>query len=119
MSDFDAVNLRQLQSGIDAALAQSNAYTDMRFAEIAFDLDKVRRASYAGTAGALAVSGLPQVIESEGQMMAGAIGHYRGETAFAIGYSASSDDGRAVFKFNGTVDTHGYAGISTGAGFAF
>lgn len=116
---FDAVNLRQMQSGIDAALATANAYTDMRFAEIAFDLDDVRRASYAGTAGALAVSGLPQVIESEGQMMAGAIGHYRGETAFAIGYSASSSDGRAVFKFNGTVDTHGYAGISTGAGFAF
>ncbi|MBS7669959.1 YadA family autotransporter adhesin [Croceicoccus gelatinilyticus] len=116
---FDAVNLRQMQSGIDAALATANAYTDMRFAEIAFDLDDVRRASYAGTAGALAVSGLPQVIESEGQMIAGAIGHYRGETAFAIGYSASSSDGRAVFKFNGTVDTHGYAGISTGAGFAF
>lgn len=119
VSDFDAVNLRQMQAGIDAALTTANAYTDMRFAEIAFDLDDVRRASYAGTAGALAVSGLPQVIESDGQMMAGAIGHYRGETAFAIGYSASSNDGRAVFKFNGTVDTHGYAGVSTGAGFAF
>ncbi|WP_066554861.1 YadA family autotransporter adhesin [Croceicoccus bisphenolivorans] len=115
----DAVNLQQLQDGMDAAIASSNAYTDARIAELGFDLKDVRRSSYAGTAGALAVAGLPQVIESDGRMMAGAIGHYRGETAFALGYSGAFNDGRAVFKFNGTVDTHGYAGISTGAGFAF
>ena len=53
------------------------------------------------------------------RMMAGAIGHYRGETAFALGASAAFNDGRAVAKFNGSVNTRGHAGISAGAGFAF
>lgn len=116
---YDAVNLQQLQGGIDQAIASSNAYTDARIAELGFDLKDLRRASNAGTANALAVAGLPQVIESDGRMMAGAIGHYRGETAFAIGYSGAFNDGRAVLKINGSLDTRGYAGISTGAGFAF
>ena len=113
------MNLRQLQSGVDAAIAASNSYTDARIEQLGFDLQKVRKASNAGTAGALAVAGLPQVIEADTRMMAGAIGHYRGETAFALGLSGSSNDGRAVFKLNGTVDTRGSAGISTGAGFSF
>ncbi|WP_169749359.1 YadA-like family protein [Croceicoccus naphthovorans] len=118
-SAYDAVNLQQMQAGLDAAISSSNAYTDMRIAELGFDLHELRKESRAGTAGALAVAGLPQVIESDGRMLAGAIGHYRGETAFALGYSGAFNDGRAVFKLNGTMDTHGYAGVSTGAGFAF
>lgn len=115
----DAVNLRQLQGGIDAAIASSNAYTDARFEELGFNLRDVRKASYAGTASAMAMTGLPQVIESDGRMIAGAVAHYRGETAYAMGITSAFNDGRAVFKFSGSVDTHGNAGISTGAGFAF
>ena len=115
----DAVNLRQVQSGLNAAVASANAYTDGRFNELAFDMRELREASFAGTAGAMAAVGLPQVMDGNGRMIAGAVGHYRGETAFALGISAATNDGRGVFKFNGTVDTHGYAGISTGAGFSF
>lgn len=119
MAATDAVNLRQLQSGMDAAVASANGYTDARIAELGFNLRDVRKASFAGTAGAMAMAGLPQVLESDGRMVAGAVAHYRGQTAFAVGASASSNEGRAVFKFSGSMDTRGYAGVSTGAGFAF
>ncbi|WP_299307090.1 YadA-like family protein [uncultured Croceicoccus sp.] len=47
------------------------------------------------------------------------IGHFRGQIAFAIGASLAANEGRTVFKLNGSIDTKGYAGVSTGAGFAF
>lgn len=111
----DAVNVQQMQDG----LAMAMDYTDMRFAQLNYDLKELNEHANAGTAAAMATAGLPQVIESDGRMMAGAIGHYRGETSFALGFSTSSNDGRAVAKVSGTVNTRGYAGISAGAGFAF
>lgn len=115
----DAVNVSQLLSGIDQAVYTANSYTDARIAELGFNLGELREASFAGTAGALAAAGLPQVTSSSGNMIAGAVAHYRGQTAFAIGLSSAIDDGQAVLKVNGTIDTHGYAGVSAGAGFAF
>ncbi len=111
----DAVNVQQMQDGLSMAID----YTDMRFAQLNYDLEELSEHANAGTAAAMATAGLPQVIESDGRMMAGAIGHYRGETSFALGFSTSSNDGRAVAKVSGTVNTRGYAGISAGAGFAF
>ena len=111
----DAVNVQQLQDSLGMAMD----YTDMRFAQIGYDLQELSDDANAGTANAMAAAGLPQVIESDGRMMAGAVGHYRGETAFAIGASAAFNDGRAVAKFNGSVNTRGHEGISAGAGFAF
>lgn len=78
----------------------------------------LRKEAFAGTAGALATAGLPQVSSDGGSMIAGAVGHYRGQTAFALGFSSAVSD-RAVVKINGTIDTHGYAGVSGGAGFSF
>ncbi len=111
----DAVNLQQLQD----SLQMSMDYTDMRFEQFGYDLQQLSKDANGGTANAMAAAGLPQVIESDGRMVAGAVGHYRGQTAFALGASAAFNDGRAVAKFNGSVNTRGHAGISAGAGFAF
>lgn len=111
----DAVNVQQMQDG----LAMVMDYTNTMFESFSYDLQKLSRDSNAGTANALAAAGLPQVIESDGRMLAGSVGHYRGQTAFALGASAAFNDGRGVAKFNGSVNTRGHAGISAGAGFAF
>ena len=67
----------------------------------------------------MAVAGIPQTLDRAGSMIGGAIGHYRGETAFAIGMSSSINDGRTVLKAGATMDTHGKGGFSAGAGFSF
>jgi len=115
----DAVNLRQMQSGLEAAVETSRDYTDARIAEVGFDLKDMRRDSFAGIAGALAVAGIPQPVEVGSSMVGGAVGHYRGETAFAIGASTSLDDGKSIIKVGASIDTRGYGSFSGGAGFSF
>ncbi|QQN73519.1 YadA-like family protein [Croceicoccus sp. YJ47] len=122
----DAVNVGQMEAAMagtmayaDARLTEALDYTDARFAALDYDLREARKESFAGTAGAMAMAGLPQVVEAGTRMIAGAVGHFRGQTAFAIGASLAANEGRTVFKLNGSIDTKGYAGVSTGAGFAF
>lgn len=120
----DAVNVRQvnaavaqLQGGITQALSDANAYTDMRFAEIGFSLDNVRQDAHAGTAAAMALATIPQTMEAGKSMIGGAVGHYRGQTAFGIGVSTSGED--VAFKASGTIDMNGKGGIAVGAGVSF
>lgn len=122
----DAVNLGQMQSGLASVMANSMTYTDQRFDVLSdridglsFDLSNAREEAFAGTAGALAVAGIPQTMEEGKSMFGGSIGHYRGETAFALGLSTTLNDGQAVVKAGGTMDTHGKGGFSAGAGFSF
>lgn len=136
----DATNLGQLQAGLNSTLASANTYTDTRFDQVgtrvdqlttridqvAFDLGeldnnmrRVRRDAFSGTASAMAVAGIPQTIEAGRSMLGGGIGHYRGQTAFAIGASTTFNEGRGVAKAGATMDTHGKGGFSAGAGFSF
>jgi len=125
-SSTDAVNLGQLHSGLASAMADSRAYTDLRFndlqagiAQLDFDLRELRQDAAAGTASAMAVSGIPQTISEGRSMVGGGIAHYRGETAFAVGMSTTFSEGRGVLKAGATVDTRGNGGFSAGAGFSF
>ena len=122
----DAVNVAQFQNGLADAMAGSMAYTDQQIGllgdaigQVRFDLEETRDEAFAGTAGALAVAGLPQVMEPGQSMVGGGIGHYRGQTAFAVGVSSTFNDGKGVVKVGGTVDTNGHGGFNAGAGFAF
>ncbi len=121
----DAVNLGQLQSTmtqvqgqIAQGYADSTAYTDMRIAEIGFDLNDLRKDAFSGTAAAMAMASIPQTITAGESMVGGAVGHYRGETAFGFGFSTTAGE-RVVIKASGTFDTHGKGGVAAGAGFAF
>ena len=120
----DAVNMRQLQAsvsqlqgGLSQTLADANAYTDMRLAEIGFDLSDMRENAFAGTAAAMAVATIPQVSEAGKSMIGGAVGHYRGQTAFGFGVSAAGEE--VTFKASGTIDMRGKGGIAVGAGVSF
>lgn len=115
----DAVNLRQLQGGLDQVMADSMAYTDLRFADLSFDLSELENDAFAGTAAAMAMSAIPQTIDGGASMVGGAVSHYRGETAFGFGFSSAFNDGSAVVRVNGTIDTRGRGGVAAGAGFSF
>ena len=83
----DAVNVSQLVSTADATLGQAETYTDAKVGQLAFDLGKVRKDLAAGTAGALAMAGMPQPYEAGRGMIAMGFGTFLGQTAMAVGLS--------------------------------
>ena len=115
----DAVNVQQLQTGMANTLASAMSYTDARIQQIGFDLADLRDDAFAGTAAAMAMNAIPQTMDAGSPMFGGAVGHYRGKTAFGFGFSSAFADGQAVLKVSGTVDTQGKGGVAAGAGFAF
>ncbi len=119
VSTTDAVNVGQLNSGINSAVTQANAYTDGRIAALNFDLRNVRRDSFAGTSNALAAAGLPQAYEAGKGMIAMGGGTYAGQSAVAVGMSKAFSDGHTVVKLGGTYDSQGRAGASGGVGYQF
>ncbi|KQM56457.1 hypothetical protein ASE69_02035 [Sphingomonas sp. Leaf208] len=119
VSTTDAVNVGQLNSGINSAVTQANAYTDGRIAALDFDLRNLRRDSFAGTSNALAAAGLPQAYEAGKGMIAMGGGTYAGQSAVAVGMSKAFSDGHTVVKVSGTYDSQGRAGASGGIGYQF
>ena len=119
VSTTDAVNVGQLNSSMNSAVTQANAYTDGRIAALDFDLRSVRRDGYAGTSGALAAAGLPQAYEAGKGMVAIGGGTYAGQSAVAVGMSKAFNDGHTVVKLSGTYDSQGRAGGSGGIGYQF
>lgn len=122
----DAVNVRQLGESEDRAVTRANSYTDTKFASfgdqldnINYDLRKVGKDASAGTAAALAASGMPQSMDAGRSMIAGGIGVYRGKVGFAVGGSFRTDNGQSVFKVGVTYDSSSHVGASAGAGFQF
>ena len=115
----DAVNVAQLNSGLDQTLNKAKQYTDQQLANITTDLGNVHRDLRAGAAGALAAAGLPQAFEPGKGMLSFAAGTYGGEQAFAIGLSRVMDDARTVVKAGGSLNTRNKAGANIGVGFQF
>ncbi|MDQ8757881.1 YadA-like family protein [Sphingosinicella sp. LHD-64] len=115
----DAVNVAQLQAGIQSAVAEAQAYIDARFDLLGRDMDSLRRDSEAGTAGALAAASLPQAVDAGRGMIAFGTGLFQGEGAFAMGLSTRTDNGRAVIRAGATIDTRGRAGANAGVGIQF
>lgn len=115
----DAVNVAQLQAGLQSAVAESQAYMEARFDLLGRDLDSIRRDSEAGTAGALAAAALPQAVDAGRGMIAFGTGLFQGEGAFAMGLSTRLDNGRAVIRAGATIDTRGRAGANAGVGVQF
>ena len=112
----DAVNVEQMDSGMQQATNWANAYTDQRFSQLNGQIDEVGNRANAGVAAAMATAGLPQAYEPGRSMAAVAAGSFRGESSIAIGVSTISEGGRWVYKLAGSADTRGDAGVSIGAG---
>ena len=80
-------------------------------------LGKVNREARAGVAGANAATSLPQVYIPGKSMVAAAGGTFKGQNAFAVGYSRSSDNGKLILKLQGNANTQGDVGGGVGVGY--
>ena len=106
----DAVNVSQLQSGLNDVQNAAINYTNQQ-------VNNVRRDAYAGTASAMAMAALPQATLPGRGMVAMGGGTYGGQSAVALGLSKMSEGGRWVFKAQATSNTRGNVGVAAGAGF--
>ncbi|OOS21285.1 YadA-like family protein [Moraxella pluranimalium] len=104
----DAINGSQLYAvanNINNQLGDINNRID--------DLDDNYR---AGLAGAAAMVNIPQVTRPGANLVGVGLGHHKGESAIAVGFSSASDNERLIFKMSGTANTQGDYTIGTGMG---
>ncbi len=124
LNGTDAVNLAQLQAattafGTTAAGLQNQVNgLQTQLNQTNFDLGQVRRRANGGTAGAMAVAGLPQAFEPGKSMIGGAVGYWQDQVAFAIGVSSIVGD-HTVVKAGGSISNQGVGGFNAGIGFQF
>ena len=102
VNDTDAVNVSQLKQSIG---------------DVHKRINKVGKEARGGIAGANAAAGLPQVYIPGKSMVAASAGTFKGESAVAVGYSRSSDNGKVIFKLQGNANTQGDVGGSVGVGY--
>ena len=103
----DAVNGSQLYQTNKAVENNTKAINQLRG-----DVHKMDNKLRAGVAGAYAAASLGQVyIPGKTQVSLGS-GHYRGESAVALGVSRISDNGKVQVRLLGSTNTRG----DTGAG---
>ncbi|MDU6150105.1 MAG: YadA-like family protein, partial [Haemophilus parainfluenzae] len=100
--DTDAVNVSQLKQSVG---------------DVHKRINKVGKEARGGIAGANAAAGLPQVYIPGKSMVAASAGTFKGESAVAVGYSRSSDNGKVIFKLQGNANTQGDVGGSVGVGY--
>ncbi|KRG51947.1 ESPR-type extended signal peptide-containing protein [Stenotrophomonas beteli] len=112
----DAVNVDQLKSGMAQTLDWSKTYTDERMGGFERDLRKTDNRASAGIASAMATAALPQPSEAGRSMASIAAGSYNGESGVALGISGVSEGGRWIYKFSGSTNSRGEAGVAVGAG---
>jgi autotransporter adhesin len=105
----DAVNVNQVNQGFGAVNNSVNALRG--------EVLQNRRDANGGTAGAMAMAGMPQATVPGKSMVAAGASHYEGENAVAIGVSKVSESGQWVTKLNGTANTRGKVGVAVGVGF--
>ncbi|MGY0557428.1 YadA-like family protein [Lysobacter sp. A421] len=112
----DAVNVNQLNSGVDYAINQANSYTDSRIDGLQSDVWTLERGYRGATASAMAMAGLPQAYLPGKNMLGVALGGYQGEGGMAVGLSGITENGRFVYKVQASGNTTREWGFSVGAG---
>lgn len=113
----DAVNVGQLQAGMNQAMDWSRTYTDQRLGEINRSIRDVDNRASAGIASAMAMAGLPQPYDAGRRMAAFAASSFNGESSVAVGVSGVSEGGRWIYKLSGSANSRGDGGVTVGAGF--
>jgi autotransporter adhesin len=112
----DAVNVNQLQGGVNYAIETANAYTDNRLTQIDNDIWTMERDYRGATSSAMAMAGLPQAYLPGKSMLAVGFGGYQGEYGMALGLSGITENGRYVYKAQASGNTSRDWGFSVGAG---
>ncbi|EOT8834015.1 YadA-like family protein [Escherichia fergusonii] len=108
----DAVNYAQLKQSVQ----ENKQYTDQRMAQMDHKLSKTESKLSGGIASAMAMTGLPQAYEPGANMASIGGGTYNGESAVALGVSMVSDNGRWVYKLQGSTNSQGDYSAAIGAG---
>jgi autotransporter adhesin len=116
IANNDAVNVGQLNQGINTAENWSKTYTDQKFNSINQNLNTIGNRANGGVAAAMAMASLPQAYQPDQSSAAVALGNFHGETGIAVGVSTISESGRYIFKVNATTNTRGDTGVGVGAG---
>jgi autotransporter adhesin len=109
----DAVNLGQLNTGLNSA----KAYTDNAFRGLHRQIEELDDELSAGIAGAMAMAALPQPHAPGASMTSVGAGSFRGESSIAVGISTLSKDGKWTTKLQGSSDTQGEVGVAVGVGY--
>lgn len=98
------------------AINQANQYTDNRINQFQSDIWTIDRGYRAATSSAMAMAGLPQAYLPGKNMLSVGFGGYQGEYGMAFGLSGITENGRYVYKAQGSGNTVGDWGFSMGAG---
>ena len=105
----DAVNVSQLHRATEGISSNIN--------KLASDMSRIEKNANAGSATAGAIASLPQAGNAGETMFAIAHAGYRGESAYAAGLSAVSDNGKWVLKGNLAGNSRGGVMYGVGAGY--
>ncbi|WGE90559.1 YadA family autotransporter adhesin [Actinobacillus genomosp. 1] len=108
VNDNDAVNVSQLKATTQKINQNINHVKQ-------YAADNRKRAK-AGSAAAIAHGSIPQVVGSGRSSLGIATGGYGGQSAIAVGYSRSSNDGKHVIKLSAGQDKYQ---TSYGAGYSY
>ncbi len=123
VKDTDAVNVKQLNNAVANVTPRINAVkaqterNSQRIDQLSKDVVKNRKRADAGIAGVAAMANIPQVYAPGKYGIGVGVGHKHGESAFAVGASRSSDDGKHVVKASVSFDTR--SGVTVGAGYLY
>jgi hypothetical protein len=107
----DAVNVGQLQGAQNWA----QSYTDQKVNQLNSRITSVGRHADAGTAGAIAMTNIPQAYQPNQSSVGAGIGAFNGQAAVAVGMSTITPSGRWVLKGSLTGNSQGDVGIGFGA----
>ena len=116
----DGLTLNNARShGVAPGVAETDAVNVGQLRSLRHHVNTVDKDLRAGIAMSMAAASVPQSYLPGKSLAALGAATYRGESGFAVGVSTITDNGKWVFKVNGTGDTRGNFGAGVGAGYLF
>ncbi|MFK5289200.1 YadA family autotransporter adhesin, partial [Glaesserella parasuis] len=110
-AEGDVVNVRQLNTVVSSMNAGFN--------QLSKDIGRVDVNARAGIASAVAMANLPQVNLPGKSAISVSSAQYRGQAAYAIGYSRVSDNGKWLIRASVSSNTQRDTMIGGGVGFVW
>ncbi|WP_208541656.1 MULTISPECIES: Vomp family autotransporter [Bartonella] len=116
LADANKYTDEKIENIVGDAVAQSNAYTDMKFNALSYKINVVQKEARQAAAIGLAVSNL-RYNDTPGKLsIAFGSGVWRGQSAFAFGAGYTSEDGDIRSNFSVTT-SGGHWGVGAGISF--
>ncbi|MFK5075952.1 YadA family autotransporter adhesin, partial [Glaesserella parasuis] len=110
-TEGDVVNVRQLNTVVSSV--------NTGFNQLSKDIGRVDVNARAGIASAVAMANLPQVNLPGKSAISVSSAQYRGQAAYAIGYSRVSDNGKWLIRASVSSNTQRDTTIGGGVGFVW